>query len=67
MAKFTKKEADYSRGMIHSHCGKVFPNDNGHCQHFKGHADVTALGTCTKTEGEINPVYWCKEFEKAKK
>lgn len=67
MTKMTKAEANYSRGMIHSHCGKVFSNDSGYCKHFKGAGDAVKDGVCTEVEGSISPVYWCKEFAAAKK
>lgn len=67
MAKLTKEETKYSRGMIHSHCGKVFSNDNGYCKHFIRRHDPTSRGECQIVSGPIDPVYWCTEFEKAKK
>ena len=67
MAKLTKKETNYSRGMIHSHCGKVFSNDTGYCQHYRGHTGVLTQGACEIVEGPISPVYWCNRFKKVKK
>lgn len=66
MAKQSKQEANYSRGMLNSHCGKVFPNDHGYCQHFIARKNGEA-GTCEVVEGEIQPLYWCKNFKKAGK
>lgn len=63
MAKLTKEEVDYSRGMIHSHCGKVFANDSGHCKHFQGSGAVNTKGRCAIVDGAIDPLYWCKEWE----
>lgn len=67
MAKYSKEEVNYSRGMINSHCGKVFSNDTGYCKHFQGPTGALTQGTCALVNGSISPVYWCKEFEKAKK
>ena len=67
MTKLTKEETNYSRGMIHSHCGKVFPNDNGYCKHFIRHHEATSNGECQIVDGPIDPVYWCTEFAKARK
>lgn len=64
MTKHTKNEVQYSRGMIGSHCGKVFPNDYDHCKHFRGAATGTEDGVCTQVEGGISRVYWCKLFKK---
>lgn len=72
MTKLTKKEVQYGRGMIHSHCGKVFPNDTGYCKHFietKGRLSLGQgyMGSCQIVEGDISPLFWCAEFSKAKK
>jgi hypothetical protein len=67
MTKATKSEVNYSKGMIHSHCGRVFPNDNGFCKHFKGAGNATKDGICSEVEGPISPIYWCERFDKAKK
>lgn len=52
MAKKTKEEVDYSKGMPQSHCGI--------CRHFR------EPSSCTLVAGKINPEYWCKLFEKNK-
>lgn len=67
MTKLTKEQANYSRGMINSHCGKVFDNDRAYCKHFIRHHEDTDLGECEVVQGAINPVYWCSKFSKAKK
>lgn len=67
MTKLTKEESNYGRGMINSHCGKVFSNDTGYCQHFRDDNGIHVYGTCTEVEGQINRTYWCKEFLKVKK
>lgn len=68
MPKFEKSQVNYSRGHIDSHCGKVFHDDKGFCKHYIAHAsgNFKMSGACQLVEGPINPVYWCKEFEKAK-
>lgn len=66
MTKLTKQEVDYSIGMVHSHCGKVFSHDTHYCKHFSGGASIRAKGTCEIVEGSIDPVYWCKEYSKQK-
>ena len=66
-SKESKESVSYSRGMIHSHCGKVFNNDTGYCKHFKGAGDPTKDGICTEVEGSISPLYWCRLFDKARK
>jgi hypothetical protein len=67
MDKRVKTSVDYSRGHQDSHCGKTFDDDKGYCKHFVPHRnDHHALpGTCTKVEGGISRIYWCKLFEKA--
>jgi len=67
MTKLTKEETHYGRGMIHSHCGKVFANDTGYCQHYRGPTGALTQGTCTEVEGPISPLYWCNQFKKVKK
>ena len=65
MPKLTKREVDYNHGHKDSHCGTVFPDDIGDCKHYRkgdGH-----FGSCTKVDGNINPVFWCKEWEKVSK
>ncbi len=48
MAKFTKSEVDYSKGLPDEHCGI--------CEHYRH-------GLCTEVEGDIDPNYWCREFK----
>lgn len=50
MAKKTKTEVDYSKGMPKSHCSL--------CVHYLG------KGVCELVAGKINPAYWCKLFKK---
>lgn len=64
MPKYTKNQADYSRGEVNSHCGKVFIEDKSYCKHFRGQKVALAKGTCERVEGEIDPIFWCSEFEK---
>lgn len=64
MAKASKHDVDYSIGMIESHCGKVFKDDKGYCRFY--HHEGLDKGWCEKVSGDINSVYWCKLFEKAK-
>jgi hypothetical protein len=59
MAKANKTDVDYSVGMEKSHCGKVFKDDEGYCKHF------VKPSACQKVSGYIDPVYWCKLWEKA--
>ncbi|HEY6021570.1 MAG TPA: hypothetical protein VIY48_17290 [Candidatus Paceibacterota bacterium] len=70
MSKFSKESVNYSRGMKDSHCGKVFSDDKGYCRHFS-HLSVNEegkmSGECQIVSGDINPIYWCKKFDKAKK
>lgn len=63
--KHTKAETDYSRGMIHSHCGPCFKDDRGYCQHYHG-KPAPDTGRCEVVEGEIDPIMWCRLFKKAK-
>lgn len=67
MAKRTKQAVNYSKGMIQSHCGKVFGEDKGYCKHFRGIEETATRGECSKVEGSINPVFWCELFSKAVK
>lgn len=60
MTKLTKKETDYSRGMRESHCGKVFKDDKGYCKNYE------EPNGCSVVDGNINPVFWCKEWQKQK-
>lgn len=62
--KYTKRQVNYSTGHIDSHCGKVFHDDKGHCKHYR--ASTNENGVCDIVEGQIKPMYWCKEWEKAK-
>lgn len=64
MAKAMKKEVEYSLGMAESHCGKVFKDDKGYCEHYIGYL-MSPVGGCEKVNGEVSAVYWCKLFEKA--
>lgn len=64
MNKLNKDSVNYSLGMIHSHCGKVFEDDKGYCKHYHGSQEV---GMCDKVNGQINPIYWCTQYSKAKK
>lgn len=61
MTKYTKEAVDYSRGMQDRHCGSVFKDDKGYCKHFE------KPSSCKLVEGFINPIYWCRKFEKAEK
>lgn len=64
MSKLSKDEVNYSRGMQNSHCGKLFKDDNGYCEHF---VDIrSGNGTCKLVEGVIERLYWCNKFSKAK-
>ncbi len=65
--KASKAQVDYSRGMKESHCGRAFPDDKGYCQHFIGPYGSSELGTCSKVEGPINRLYWCRLFARAKR
>ena len=65
MAKLSKHEVSYSLGMIHSHCGKTFKDDKGYCEHFVEIDEPGDSGQCRIVSGMINPVYWCRKFEKA--
>jgi hypothetical protein len=67
MTKLTKAETNYGNGMIHSHCGKVFSNDNGYCKHYNGGGDISKPGLCEIVEGEIKPTAWCDQFDRARK
>jgi hypothetical protein len=51
--KLTKKEADYGIGKPKAHCGI--------CRHFK------KPNACEIIEGKIEPLAWCKYFEKGKR
>jgi hypothetical protein len=65
--KADKRSVNYSLGHKASHCGKVFDDDKGYCEHFVPHRnDHNALpGTCEKVEGGISRVYWCRLWAKA--
>lgn len=62
--KFLKADVDYSRGMIHSHCGPCFKDDEWYCEYYLG-APAPASGRCKLVEGEIRPIMWCNKYEKA--
>jgi hypothetical protein len=47
MAKFTKDEVDYKKGVPEHHCGI--------CEYYRH-------GTCLIVEGPIEPDYGCKKF-----
>ena len=65
--KLTKESVNFGNGMIHSHCGKVFPNDNDYYKHYSGAADVMVPGKCSIVEGDIRPTGWCERFERVSK
>jgi len=48
--KRSKASVDYSEGMKSAHCGI--------CEHYSS-------GSCELVEGDIDPSYWCKLFERA--
>jgi hypothetical protein len=48
--KRSKASVDYSQGMDSAHCGI--------CKHY-------SAGSCELVEGDIDPGYWCKLFERA--
>jgi len=50
MAKLTKVEVHYSRGMAKSHCGI--------CKHYDGNYG------CEVVAGHIEPDMWCDHFKK---
>ncbi len=62
--KISKQEADYGLGMAKSHCGKVFKDDKGYCEHYIGYL-MSPTGQCAKVNGEVSAVYWCRLFSKA--
>ena len=64
MAKLDKDEVQYSRGMVHSHCGPTFRDDKHYCRHFIPGAGV--YGACDEVNGAIDPIMWCIRFVKAK-
>ncbi len=61
--KVSKTEAKYSRGMVHSHCGKSFTDDKSYCEHYRG-PEAPSIGTCEIVAGPINPIMWCEYFKK---
>jgi len=61
-SKKTKEEVDYSKGMLHSHCGPVFHDDRYYCQAFIARA--THTGGCKKVAGAISPDHWCTEYHR---
>ena len=67
MTKVSKESVHYSKGMVHSHCGRVFNNDKGYCKHFetKFQGNLYKEGACSIVEGKISPIMWCQEFKKA--
>lgn len=65
--KLSKDETDYSLGMQNTHCGPVFHNDQGYCDHYRGDKGSLRFGSCEVVEGSINPVYWCNRFKKVSK
>ena len=52
MAKFTKDEVEYSKGLPEAHCGI--------CEHYRPDSH-----SCTLVKGDIDPAYWCRKFERA--
>ena len=64
--KASKESVDYSRGMMHSHCGPILLDDKWYCKHFvlKVRDKSFKEGACTEVAGPINPTYWCKKYEK---
>lgn len=58
MSKSQKTEVNYSRGMLHSHCGPMFPDDRHYCRYS------IRFGACEKVEGPIDPQYWCELFHR---
>jgi hypothetical protein len=67
MTKLAKESVNYSNGMIHSHCGRIFANDTSYCKYYTGAGDISAPGICSIVEGPIKPTAWCEQFDKAKK
>lgn len=63
-SKLPKDEVNYSRGLIHSHCGPCFKDDKWSCEHYQGHP-APASGRCEIVEGEIKPIMWCEKFKRA--
>lgn len=62
--RISKDEAEYSRGMLHSHCGPTFRDDKYHCKHFIHGPGF--YGQCEKVRGTIEPIMWCRLFEKVR-
>lgn len=62
--KKAKDEVQYSWGHMQSHCGPVFHDDRWYCKHFIPRAKHT--GSCEIVQGDIDPEFWCTEFQKAK-
>lgn len=65
MPKDAKTDVEYGRGHMHSHCGPTFHDDSYYCKHYLPGAKYA--GRCELVEGEIEPVMWCKLYERAKK
>ena len=65
--KEPKTDVDYSKGMLHSHCGMMFHDDKYYCEHFRTKKPGPAyMGSCELVEGMIGPSYWCKLYERKK-
>jgi hypothetical protein len=64
MPKVNKNSVGYSRGHRDSHCGKAFDGDRGYCRHYQPHSENE--GSCTKVEGHIRAIDWCKLWSKAR-
>lgn len=63
MGKVTKLSADYSRGKRNAHCGPCFLDDSFYCEHYVG-KPAPEIGKCKIVEGPIQPIMWCKHFER---
>jgi hypothetical protein len=65
MHKQEKSEVNYSRGMLHSHCGPTFHDDKFYCRHFIPRG--ARLGDCERVKGLIDPTQWCELFKRLEK
>jgi hypothetical protein len=65
MNKHKKSEVDYSKGMLHSHCGPVFHDDKYYCKAFIPGA--IRVGRCEKVDGDILPDMWCELYHRVSK
>lgn len=66
MTKHAKDEVDYSKGMMHSHCGPTYHTDRFYCKHFI-HKPARISGECEVVEGGIMPEMWCELYKRIKK